>query len=215
MVKGVGPIHVFRSIKRWILFISRMTVEPYSRPSALQPSDGRWTNGVVRNPSVFSIMIRGHRVGRVGAKPLIRWGPTWTDTFRHGRNAPPSGVGEVYMISVPWDPQFQPDCSGISFELHPHLQQHSQPTTSSHTAMPTPDPPSLLELLPTELLERIFLFASPRDILRLSLVRNIIHVVRFCAFSQRRIFERSIALPMHLCGHPLPFNTRSISLRLD
>lgn len=97
-----------------------------------------------------------------------------------------------------------------------HIQRDSQPTTLSLKVMSTSNNPTLLfQSLSIELWERIFLFTSPRDILRLSLVRNIIHVVRFCAFSQRRIFERSIALPMHLCGHPLPFNTRSISLRLD
>ena len=44
----------------------------------------------VRTPSVDCIYE--HRVGRVGAVPIVGWE---TDTFRHRQNPPPFGVGDL------------------------------------------------------------------------------------------------------------------------
>ena len=82
-------------------------------------------------------------------------------------------------------------------------------------AMSVSNSQSLIERIPTELLERIFLFTSVRDILRLSLVRKIAKVTLIREFTEDRNPERSIALSAALC-EPLPrSNTRSTFLVPD
>ena len=69
--------------------------------------------------------------------------------------------------------------------------------------MSASSPQSPIESLPTELLERIFLFTSARDILRLSSVRRIAKVTPIHEFAEDRNPERSIALSVTL-HEPLP-----------
>ena len=66
---------------------------------------------------------------------------------------------------------------------------------SSHIG---PNPQSLIEGLPTELLERILLFTSTRDILRLSSVSAITKTTLIHGFADWRAPKRSTALSMVL-----------------
>ena len=94
-----------------------------------------------------------------------------------------------------------------------HIHRDLLPKTLSHESMSTPSkPPLLFEALSIELWERIFLFTSPQDILRLSMVRNILDIPPFRAFANREVFERSTALAMNLHRHLLQFNTKSTFL---
>jgi len=92
------------------------------------------------------------------------------------------------------------------------LQQRSQPTTPLRNDMSVSNSPSLIERLPIELLERIFLLTSAQDILRLSSVRNITEVTQIRVFAECRNFERSITLSMVSSGLLLLSNTISTSL---
>ena len=88
-------------------------------------------------------------------------------------------------------------------------------TTPLHKAMSVSNPQSRIERIPVELLERIFLFTSARDILRLSLVRKITKVAPIHEFAEDRNPERSIAFSAVLY-EPLPrSNTRSTCLVPD
>jgi hypothetical protein len=82
--------------------------------------------------------------------------------------------------------------------------------------MSTPmSPPSLFEALSVELWEHIFLLTSPRDILRLSLVKIVVDIFRSRAFANYGVFERSIALAVNLYRRLHQFNTKSTFLRSD
>src|SRR5258708_319381 len=82
--------------------------------------------------------------------------------------------------------------------------------------MLTPNnPPLLFEVLSIELWEWIFLLTSPRDILRLSSVRNAVYIIRFRPFAKSGVFKRSTALVMNLYSGLPQFNTKSTFLRQD
>ena len=85
------------------------------------------------------------------------------------------------------------DSNKLAFKLHFRRHSYSpQPAMALQRVTSVSGPRPSIECLPTELLERIFLLTSARDILRLSLVRNPLRSMSLCTENRNR--QGSIAL---------------------